>query len=219
MERPGTFDVAAVTSGGPAHRYRGTGPLTVLKIPAGGRLKNNAYLVADEEAGEAVLVDAANDPDRLLAEVGRRRLVGVVTTHGHQDHVGALVAVVEATGAWHAAHPADAALMPVPVTRPVTHGDRLRVGGYEVEILHLPGHTPGSVAVVLAHGQVLTGDALFPGGVGATGSAATFASALAAAEEHVLSRPPETRISPGHGDDTLVGRELPQVAAWHTRGW
>lgn len=219
MEQPDGFNPASVTPEGAAHRYGRTGPLTVVKIPVGGRLENNAYLVVDEGAGEAVLVDAAHDPDRILAEVGRWRLVGVMTTHGHQDHVGALVAVVEATGAWHAAHPADAARIPAAVTRPVAHGDRLRVGGHEVEIVHLPGHTPGSVGVVLAHGQILTGDALFPGGVGATGDERAFASALAAVETHVLSRPPETRISPGHGDDTLVGRELPQVPAWRARGW
>jgi glyoxylase-like metal-dependent hydrolase (beta-lactamase superfamily II) len=86
-------------------------------------------------------------------------------------------------------------------------------------VLHTPGHTEGSISFKLPSSQVLTGDALFPGGVGRTEGRAAFEQAIDSAERRVLSLPEETRISPGHGDDTLVERELPQLDEWKARGW
>jgi glyoxylase-like metal-dependent hydrolase (beta-lactamase superfamily II) len=211
------FDAAHVSPGGEAHAYP-AGQLAVTKLSVG-PMDNNVYVLADPAIGEAVVVDAANEPDRILAEIDGLRLLGVVTTHRHGDHTGALAAVLEATGAWSAAHADDADALPVRPGRLLGHGDTVRVGGAEVTVLHTPGHTPGSICLLLPDGQVLTGDALFPGGVGKTTSPETFAQALGSAEAHVLSLPGPTRISPGHGDDTFVAAELPQVEDWRARGW
>jgi glyoxylase-like metal-dependent hydrolase (beta-lactamase superfamily II) len=212
------FDPAHVTPGGPPHRYPQAGPLEVTKLSVG-PFDNNAYLLADPDSGQALLVDAANEAGRLLELLGGLRLAGVLTTHRHADHSAALVEVLEATGAWHGAHPADAGALPAAADRLLGHGDRCAVGRAEVSILHTPGHTPGSICVRLPGEQLLSGDALFPGGVGRTSGRAAFAQAIASVERHVFTLPGGTRISPGHGDDTTVAAEAPHLEEWKARGW
>ncbi|HZD02550.1 MAG TPA: MBL fold metallo-hydrolase [Actinomycetes bacterium] len=215
------FDRAHVEPGAAPHRYPG-GPLTVTKLSVG-PFDNNAYLLADPEAGEALLVDAADEAERLLDLLDGVRLIGVVTTHRHPDHIQALSAVLQAHDVWNGAHAADAddiaGEVGVRPDRLLTHGDPIKVGRFDVEVLHTPGHTDGSICVKLPASQVLTGDALFPGGVGKTVGTAAFEQAIDSAERHLLSLPGATRISPGHGDDTSVARELPQVDEWKARGW
>ena len=215
------FDRAHVEPGGPPHRYEG-GPLTVTKLSVG-PFDNNVYLLTDPETGEALLVDAANEAERLLDLLEGLRLVGVVTTHRHPDHIQALTAVLKAHDVWNRAHPADAddiaGQVGVRPDRPLEHGDTIRVGRFDVEVLHTPGHTEGSISFRPPSSQVLTGDALFPGGVGKTVGRAAFEQAIESAERHLLSLPGDTRVSPGHGDDTEVARELPQLDEWRARGW
>jgi glyoxylase-like metal-dependent hydrolase (beta-lactamase superfamily II) len=215
------FDSAHVEPGGPPHRYPGGQPV-VSKLSVG-PFDNNAYLLADPETGEALLVDAANEAERLLGLLEGVQLVGIVTTHRHADHIQALTAVLKAHDVWNGAHPADADeianLVGVRPDRLLEHGATIRVGRFEVGVLHTPGHTEGSISFRLPSSQVLTGDALFPGGVGKTVGRAAFEQAIDSAERHLLSLPGETRISPGHGDDTEVARELPQLDEWKARGW
>jgi glyoxylase-like metal-dependent hydrolase (beta-lactamase superfamily II) len=219
--RMAEFDRAHVEPGGPPHRYPG-GPLTVTKLSVG-PFDNNAYLLADPEAGEVLLVDAANEAERLLDLLDGVRLVGVVTSHRHPDHAQALAAVLQAHEVWNGAHPADAddiaSQVGVRPDRLLEHGDSIEVGRFAVEVLHTPGHTDGSISFKLPASQVLTGDALFPGGVGKTQGRAAFEQAIDSAERHLLSLSGETRISPGHGDDSSVARELPQLDQWKARGW
>ena len=217
------FDPAHVTPGGPPHRYQQPGPLEVTKLSVG-PFDNNAYLLHDPQTDEALLVDAANEAERLLAElIGDARLVGIVTTHRHYDHSQALAGVLRAHEVWNGAHPADADAIAEQVgitpDRVLQHGDTLRVGAHTVTVLHTPGHTEGSISFKLPSMQVLTGDALFPGGVGKTEGRAAFEQAIDSAEQHLLSLPGETRLSPGHGDDTEVRRELPHLDEWRARGW
>jgi glyoxylase-like metal-dependent hydrolase (beta-lactamase superfamily II) len=215
------FDPAHVRAGGPPHRYDHAGGPAVTKVSVG-PTDNNAYLLADPDSGEAVLVDAADEAERLLALLGGLTLTGVVTTHRHADHSRALAEVLRATGAWSGAHAADAGALPVGPDRLLGHGDEVQVGAWPVRVLHTPGHTDGSICLLVGHGagtQVLTGDALFPGGVGRTSGPAAFRQALESVERHVLSLPAHTRLSPGHGDDTWVGAEAPQLPAWRARGW
>ena len=215
------FDPAHVERGGPPYRYPG-GPLQVTKVHVG-PWENNAYLLRDPDSDQVLLVDAADEAERLLALLGGARLVGVVSTHRHADHLQALAAVLRAHDVWNGAHPADADAIAEQVgitpDRVLQHGDTLRVGAHTVTVLHTPGHTEGSICFRLPAGQVLTGDALFPGGVGRTDGAEAFAQAIASAERHLLSLPGETRLSPGHGDDAQVRRELPQLDEWKARGW
>jgi glyoxylase-like metal-dependent hydrolase (beta-lactamase superfamily II) len=213
-----------VEVGGPAD-VRELPGLTITKL-AVSDMANNAYLLRDAETGEALLIDAAAEPDRLRELIGDADVRTVVTTHGHWDHHRALPQIVEATGAETVAHPADADDLPVPVTRPVEHGDTVTVGGQTLEVIHLRGHTPGSIALVWRGGDdagthVFTGDSLFPGGVGNTQQdAQRFASLIDDVEQRLFGTlPDDTWVYPGHGKDTTLGTERPSLGEWRARGW
>jgi len=211
-----------VTPGGPADTRELT-DLTITKVAVGPG-NNNAYLLHCRRTGERALIDAAHSPDVLLALVGTAGLGSVITTHQHPDHWQALAEVVAATGARAYAHPLDAPELPVPVT-PVTGGDRIPVGDCALEVIHLVGHTPGSIALLYADPSgpphLFTGDSLFPGGVGNTfGSAENFRSLLHDVQTKLFDRlPDETWFYPGHGDDSTLGRERPSLPEWRARGW
>ena len=212
-----------VEVGGPAD-VRELPGLTISKL-AVSEMANNAYLLRDPDSGEALLIDAAAEPEALRTLIGDADVHTVVTTHGHWDHHRALPEVVEATGAVTVAHPADAADLPVPVQRPVVHGETVRVGGQTLEVVHLRGHTPGSIALLWrgpegAGTHLFTGDSLFPGGVGKTWSPEDFTSLIDDVEERLFGTlPDDTWVSPGHGKDTTLGVERPHLAEWRARGW
>ncbi|CAN5133915.1 MBL fold metallo-hydrolase [soil metagenome] len=211
-----------VTGGGPAD-VRSIEDLTISKISVGS-MDNNAYLLRCEITGEQVLIDAANDTDAILALVGGGGLARVITTHQHADHWQALESVVEATGAETIAGEADADALPVPVTLRVNDGARIRVGAAELEVIHLVGHTPGSIALLYddpdGHPHLFTGDSLFPGGVGKTWEPGDFERLIDEVESKVFNRlPDDTWVYPGHGKDTTLGAERPHLGEWRSRGW
>ena len=212
-----------VEVGGPAD-VRELPGLTITKL-AVSEMANNAYLLRDAATGEALLIDAAAEPDRLRELIGDADVKTVVTTHGHWDHHRALPQIVEATGAETVAHPADADDLPVPVTRPVEHGDTVRVGEQTLEVIHLRGHTPGSIALVWRGGgdagtHVFTGDSLFPGGVGRTTSPENFKSLINDVSSRIFDALPDnTWFYPGHGDDSTLGEQRPHIEEWRDRGW
>jgi glyoxylase-like metal-dependent hydrolase (beta-lactamase superfamily II) len=209
-----------VTRGGPA-ATRTLDHLTVTKISVG-PMDNNAYLLRCGD--DQVLIDAANDAPALLELIGEGGLSAVVTTHRHGDHWQALTEVVEATGARSLAHTDDAEEIPV-VTGTLTEGDRVKVGECELEVIHIVGHTPGSIALLYrdptGHGHLWTGDSLFPGGVGNTNKDPDrFASLIDDVEHKLFDRlPDDTWFYPGHGKDSTLGAERPHVAEWRERGW
>jgi glyoxylase-like metal-dependent hydrolase (beta-lactamase superfamily II) len=200
--------------------------LTVTKI-AVGPMDNNAYLLRCASTGQAVLIDAANEPGRLIELIGDTPVGTIVTTHKHFDHWQALPEVQKYTGARVIAHPADADELPCPVDRRVEHGETLRFGDVEVSFIHLRGHTPGSIAVCYDAGgrlagqpHVFTGDSLFPGGVGNTTTPEDFTSLLTDVIDRLFDPLPDpTWIYPGHGKDTTLGVERPHLAEWRDRGW
>ncbi|WP_432515390.1 MBL fold metallo-hydrolase [Kineococcus sp. SYSU DK001] len=189
-----------------------------------GEMDNVAYAVRCRSTGRRLLVDAAAEPETLLALVDGH-LDLVVTTHRHHDHVGALAAVVEATGARTAAGDDDADHLPLPVQQRLVHGDVLRVGDVQLEVIHLRGHTPGSVALLLRDpdgpDHLFTGDSLFPGGVGNTfGDAQAFDRLLTDVTERLFGvLDDDTVVHPGHGAPTTLGAERPHLAQWRERGW
>jgi glyoxylase-like metal-dependent hydrolase (beta-lactamase superfamily II) len=215
-----------VEPGGPAAR-RTLDALTITKISVG-PMDNNAYLLVCRASQEALLIDAANDPERLSDLIGhddnRPTLRTIVTTHQHQDHWGALGAVAGAYGANTIAHALDADPLPVPPDRFVEHGDEIAVGDVTLEVIHLRGHTPGSVALVYrdpgGHPHLFTGDSLFPGGVGRTMSPEDFSSLVNDVSARIFDQlPDETWFYPGHGDDSTLGAERPKLPEWRERGW
>ena len=212
-----------VTVGGPAavHELR---DLVISKL-AVGPYENNAYLLRCTATGRQVLLDAAAEAPALLDLIGADGIDAVVTTHGHKDHWQALAGVLAATGAEHLAHADDAVDIAVPVTRTLAEGDEVAVGDARLRVVHLKGHTPGSIALVYddptGAPHVFTGDSLFPGGVGNTwGDADRFASLYADVVGKLFDvLPDETWVYPGHGKDTALGVERPHLGEWRARGW
>ncbi|MEU7267103.1 MBL fold metallo-hydrolase [Streptomyces albidoflavus] len=212
----------AVKVGGPADVHELTG-LMISKV-AVGPMDNNAYLLRCRATGEQLLIDAAAEPETLLRLIGRDSVVSVVTTHRHGDHWQALAEVVAATGARTQAGRLDAEGIPVPTDVLLDDGDTVRVGRVELTVLHLVGHTPGSIALVYddphGHPHVFTGDCLFPGGPGRTTLPEEFDSLMGGLETKLFGvLPDETWVYPGHGSDTALGVERPHLAEWRARGW
>jgi glyoxylase-like metal-dependent hydrolase (beta-lactamase superfamily II) len=214
-----------VTRGGPADTREVAG-LRVSKVTVGD-FDNNVYLLRCLVTGDQLLIDAANEADRLLELVGPEGLSTIVTTHRHFDHVQALEAVSRATGAEGVAHADDAPEIPVAPRRLVRDGDEVSVGQARLRVIHLVGHTPGSIALLYepavdgAGTHLFTGDCLFPGGPGNTEKdPERFTSLMDDLERKVFGPlPDETWIYPGHGKDTTLGIERPHVLEWRQRGW
>ncbi|MGH3357357.1 MAG: MBL fold metallo-hydrolase [Nocardioidaceae bacterium] len=197
--------------------------LIITKV-AVGPMSNNAYVLRCRHTDEQVLIDAADEPDTLIRVIGDGGLRRAITTHRHPDHWQALHTVVEATGATTVAGEYDADELPVTVDERVSDGDWVAVGGCELEVIHLVGHTPGSIALLYddpdGEPHLFTGDSLFPGGVGKTRSPEDFASLVGDVESKLFGRlPDETWVYPGHGNDTTLGAERPHVPEWRERGW
>lgn len=216
---------------GPGHVEPGGSPLVqqlsaamiMIKLSVG-PMDNNAYLL-QTRTGPTLLVDAANDADRIAALADPAPEM-IITTHRHGDHWQALG---DLAGRWnpqlYAGRPdVDAIAEGAGISgiRGVWDGDQLKLGDEYVEIIGLVGHTPGSVVVVY-RGDVthlFTGDGLFPGGVGKTGSEEDFASLIDDVEKKIFDiYDDDTVVHPGHGDDTTIGRERPHLSEWRARGW
>lgn len=218
-----TTYTGTVEVGGPAD-VRELPGLRITKV-ATNPFNNNCYLLRCTVTGDTLLVDAAGDAPVLLGLLGPDRLVAVVETHNHWDHVQALAEVVEATGAPVLATAADATDLPVPPTRLLVDGDLVEVGRAHLTAITLAGHTPGSVALLYdadpAAAHLFTGDSLFPGGPGNTeNDAARFGTLLDDLERKVFGPLPDaTWVYPGHGADTTVGAERASVPEWRARGW
>ncbi|GAA5154018.1 MBL fold metallo-hydrolase [Pseudonocardia eucalypti] len=219
-------DYTGHTDPGGAAIRRTLDGLTITKVSVG-EYDNNAYLLVCQATGEALLIDAAAEPDRLMDMVGhgasRPELRTIVTTHRHPDHWQALGAVVGMCEPRTIAHPLDAPELPVPTTTTVEHGDTVRVGQVELEVIHLRGHTPGSVALLYRGSDrphLFTGDSLFPGGVGRTWAPEDFDSLIDDVSQRIFDPlPDDTWFYPGHGDDSTLGEQRPSLPEWRERRW
>jgi glyoxylase-like metal-dependent hydrolase (beta-lactamase superfamily II) len=203
--------------------------LVVTKLAVDPQMHNNCYLLRCRATDEQVLIDAAAEPARLLELIGRSGITKVITTHQHWDHHRALADVVAATGAVVVAGSEDAAAITeqtgVAVDDAVRQDDTIEFGDVRLQVIHLVGHTPGSIALLYDDPEgsphLWTGDCLFPGGVGNTqGDADRFATLVEDVSTKVFDRlPDETWFYPGHGNDSILGTERPHLAEWRARGW
>ncbi len=184
---------------------------------------NNVWVIGDDR--ECIVIDAPHDADAIAAMVAGRKLLAIACTHAHDDHVRVAPELSDRLHAPILLHPNDLPLWEL------THPDRepdadladgmtLTVGGTDLEVVHTPGHSPGSVCFRAARlGLVFTGDTLFAGGPGATGrSFSDFPTIIESIRLRLLSQPPETVVHPGHGDSTTVGDEAPHLQEWIDRG-
>lgn len=201
-------------------------------------VENNVWVVGGAE--ECVVIDPAHDPSAAWRKVAGRRVLAVLLTHGHDDHIRHALRFREMVDAPVLLHPADRMLWDAvfPDEAPdgeLADGDVLRVAGTELRVLHTPGHSPGSVcfhAPALGElqgagpssagtptGVLFSGDTLFQGGPGATGrSYSSFDTIIASIRERLLTLPESTVVHTGHGDSTSIGAEKPHLPEWIERG-
>jgi glyoxylase-like metal-dependent hydrolase (beta-lactamase superfamily II) len=186
-----------------------------------GPVDNNVFVVRCRATGEAVLIDAANEHDKLLPLATRLGVRRVLETHGHWDHIQAVPAMREA-GLEVAVTAADAPrLVEVGYDVFLDDAEVIEVGRLRLHAIHNPGHTPGSISFKVEGVPLLfTGDTLFPGGPGnTTFEGGDFGAIIESIDNRLFTFPANTIVLPGHGVDTTIGAERPHLAEWVERGW
>ena len=184
-----------------------------------GPVDNNVFVIRCRQTGEAVLLDAANEHEMLLDLCRTLGVRTVLETHGHWDHIQAVPAVRDA-GYEVGVTAADAAMLPS-YDYILEDDSRIEFGRAALHTITTPGHTPGSICFQLVDKPlVFSGDTLFPGGPGATKfEGGDFDTIIQSIDTRLFTLPPDTLVLPGHGDDTTIGTERPQLQEWVDRGW
>lgn len=184
---------------------------------------NNVWIVGDEK--DVIVVDAAHDADAIEKAVAGRRVVAVVCTHAHDDHVNQAPTLADRFSAPIWLNPAEKVLwdMTWPDRQPdgeLSDGQKITVGGVELQVIRTPGHSPGSSCLYAPElGTVFTGDTLFQGGPGATGrSYSSFDTIIDSIRGKLLVLRGDTTVRTGHGDSTSIGAELPHLEEWIAKG-
>jgi glyoxylase-like metal-dependent hydrolase (beta-lactamase superfamily II) len=185
-----------------------------------GPVENNVYVLRCRETGEAVLIDAANEHEKLLDLCERLNVGRVLETHGHWDHIQAVPAVRDA-GYRVGITAEDAAMLPS--YDDVLQDDTvIQVGRLRLHTIHTPGHTPGSMCFRVEGSPILfSGDTLFPGGPGNTKyEGGDFPTIIHSIEDRIFAPlPGDTIVLPGHGARTTIATETPHLQEWIDRGW
>ena len=199
------------------------GRLEIHKVVVG-PYANNVFVLRCRTTGESVLIDAANEHERLLELCQRLGVRRVLETHGHLDHIGAVPAMREA-GYEVAVTALDAPMLKdVGYDVFIDDAEVIEVGKLRLQAIHNPGHTPGSISFLIEGSPVLfSGDTLFPGGPGNTSNTGNtgddFATIIDSLDNRLFTLPANTVVMPGHGVDTTIGNERPHLAEWVERGW
>ncbi len=186
-------------------------------------LENNVWVLGDDE--EVLVIDAPHHAAPIVELVGGRRVVAIVCTHAHRDHISAAPELTEQLDAPVMLHPGDTEVWRithenVDPDEELAHDQVLTVAGLNVHVIHTPGHTPGGVSLHVPDlGVVFSGDTLFPGGPGATGRPySDFATIIDSIRDRLFTLPGGTRVLPGHGDETTIDAEAPHLDEWVARG-
>ncbi|QIM18498.1 MBL fold metallo-hydrolase [Leucobacter coleopterorum] len=192
--------------------------------PEGIELDNNVWIVGDDE--QVLIIDAAHDADAIVQAVGEREVLGLLLTHGHEDHINVAVATAQALDTHIYLHPSDLFLWQETYSETLpdfelTDGASFMVAGTDITTVHTPGHTPGSVCFVAAGiDTVFSGDTLFQGGPGATRwDYSSFPQIVESIRTRLFALPQMTAVNPGHGGSTSIADEQPALEEWLARGW
>jgi glyoxylase-like metal-dependent hydrolase (beta-lactamase superfamily II) len=181
-----------------------------------GPFGTNAYFLVCRHTGSSVLVDAPGEADKILAQLQGTDPKYILMTHNHMDHTGALAEVKSALNVPIAAHRDDAGELPLKPDMLLAEGDVIVCGDIQLEVLHTPGHTPGSLCFKTEK-HLIAGDTLFPGGPGRTGSPADFRRLMDSLSRKIFVLPGKTRVYPGHGDFAILEKEKPLFEAFCAR--
>ena len=185
-----------------------------------GPMDNNVYVLRCKQTGDAVLLDAANEHDRLLDLAKALNVREVLETHGHWDHIQAVPQMRDAGYSVFVTQQ-DAGMLPS-YDELLEDDSVIEVGRLRLQTIHTPGHTPGSMCFLVEGSPILfSGDTLFPGGPGNTSfEGGDFSTIIRSIDERLFSKlAPETIILPGHGDQSTIGEERPHLQEWVDRGW
>lgn len=184
-----------------------------------GPFDNNVFVLRCRHTGDAVLIDAANEHEKLLELARALGVRRVLETHGHWDHIQAIPEMRDA-GYSVGVTAQDASMLPS-YDEIIDHDSVIEVGDLRVRTIHNPGHTPGSMSFLVEGKPLLfSGDTLFPGGPGNTGlEGGDFATIITSIDELLFTLPPGTIVMPGHGLDTTIDAERPHLDEWIERGW
>ncbi|MBU3067280.1 MBL fold metallo-hydrolase [Nocardia sp. NEAU-G5] len=183
---------------------------------------NNIWLIGDDT--DLVIVDAAHQVEPIIDAVDGRNVTAIVCTHGHNDHITVAPELAGLLDAPVLLHPGDDVLWkmthPGERYRRLDDGQRITVAGTEIQVIHTPGHSPGSSCLYMPEaGALFSGDTLFSGGPGATGrSYSSFPTIIGSIRDRLFALPEDTRVHTGHGDATTIGDEAPHLAEWIARG-
>jgi glyoxylase-like metal-dependent hydrolase (beta-lactamase superfamily II) len=191
------------------------GEIRIKKLELG-PWSTNCYIIACPQSNEGLILDAPAEAERILAEAEGVKVKYLVLTHSHPDHIGALRAVKTGLGVPLAMHPRDAGSLPLSPELNLEEGDLLTLGTVSLKVLHTPGHTPGSLCL-LSGKHLFSGDTLFPGGPGKTATPADFDRIIQSLVEKIFPLPDETIVYPGHGADTVLGKEKKEFALFSQR--
>ena len=175
--------------------------------------ETNAYIVVCEVTAESVLIDAPGDADIILDQLEGTNPISILITHKHIDHSGALKTLKDELSIPVAAHLADADNLPVGADMLLDDGNIISFGNVTLEVLHTPGHTPGSVCFLTGN-ILLAGDTIFPGGPGKTGTPDDFRQIIQSLEQKIFVLPDDVKIYPGHGEPTTVKKAKEEYAVF-----
>jgi glyoxylase-like metal-dependent hydrolase (beta-lactamase superfamily II) len=181
-----------------------------------GPYANNAYVVTDLESNASVIVDMPAESEAVLEAVRGTRVERILVTHHHFDHWGAYDAVKAATGAPVYVHEAEVNVPEERVDGRVRDGEEVPVGGSALQVIHTPGHTPGSMCLLLGP-WLVTGDTLFPGGPGRTQRPDDLRQIVRSITQRLYVLPDDTIVLPGHGDTTTLGRSREEYAVFASK--
>ncbi len=187
------------------------GNLKLTKVGPLGRFSNNAYVIADSSTGEAIVVDAPEESEKVVEAVSGLRVVRIVVTHRHGDHWAGIDLLRERTGAPVYCHADDYATYEGKVAGAVADGEELTAGGVRVRVLHTPGHTPGSICLLVGQ-HLISGDTLFPGGPGRTDRPEDLRQEIESIARRLFVLSDDVLVHPGHGDDTTIGAAKAEYA-------